>query len=1754
MKKVGFVVLAALIAVSAMAGQYMDRAVGAMTYITDPINGLYNPDEGLPWVVGDPINPAAPALDNRAPSYLGSYFYSTAALIAGMHATGVNTDYAFNAMERVFISNFNSNGHPVAGVEPWWNESTNMLGFVPDSMLMCDALIPWRLDPTMALPMVEDEVYLERVLWSAYFLTLAGEIEYTPFIAKILRGIRNNPAYFNSTTAAIKYNGSDNLYLTALWGLVLESYMRSWELYPMRASALDPPVLDYDWTIEAQGAWEFVERMMGYYFGVTLPAWWANYIAEDFCPEGGVLESEACGDDNNGGCNYDGGGYPIETIAPDGTVCGTLWALDGWRDTDWYQVTLTSPANVTIRADAEEPIDIFQLGIDFSPCESSVLNTITVGPFAEGSMDLGTLPAGTYYFWAGTTVFEGLPCDVKYWLEVEVMETVRGAVIASAPSAPVGEFYLGNHDFSGGSSRPSFAPMAPMLASRGLERWEYLPIMMFAAISGHDAFAENIWNNHVNDVTSNTWRQDVRDYFRTGPIWDGTRCVYSPLGRFPGIMSFYDLGNLELYRATLDQQYAEKLIETEDNYWNTSVWDGNFYVQTTPENPTVIWNGLHAVTLAHIPSVEITAISSNLPSLGVVPYDYNANTAQDHVVTVRVTNTGLVPVDHLVLSFDETYFSGTRTDMVSVPLVPVGGYVDVTYDVGGPGMAGDHAIVCDFTPASAAHVEYTVVDDNLLINVQNSAQIDIVYSGGSPATAPRSPEITKGQAFDFEVRIQNNGGAAIREVELNLTQTSPFGLALTFPGGTHFSGEVNIPGGATESVLFSAVAPMETGSALGNDLRVDVTLVRATDENTRSNIPVAPLTDLTENFNIQHPPLLSVTNINVAPFWLNAVNNVNIWVNIANAVGDYAAADSFNVYGQLLEFVASEVGGLGGVATPVASPVLLTAGASADAQFVITNEGATENAIVDVHYTGHYHDGNDGMNAEPAESPLTSIATSGMGIDIIAPTVNPIAPVAGATWPGDNIVQINAMDNLSGVAAVDIYLQREVGGPYWNFGTGVWQAGFTSVALTYNAVSGYWEANLPTHPAGEYIMYIDCDDVAGNAMPTDYVPLGSVAYIHLVEVFTDLWRGSLAAPIAPGLRWDYECDWNWTYRCSVLVYNPNAFQVDNVVLNLNSISPQTMLGILDLTGAVNIPALSSVWYKFTVTAPAFDFVDSLYAHAIAGTYTGGRPIAEQITDNDVLVKVEKPVDFSIVDVWVEDADINNWLGDVTDAIEDTALVTKGQTLRYYVTIRNNGIDKIDSVWVFPMQEPNLGSSLAWDGTATPWVFNIMPGEEKTFSFQATASTTNSGTFCPAQWDQDLMFGFDMASFTAHNHEPGFTTGLWSVVDDRAPIGIQEYPELITNNWALNGALGSLDVVWINMTNTVDFGLLLQNQVSTCGVWPFDDRAAADRLLSSPDYTAQLELWDFTDPDPWDHYRTDANILGLGALSADPSLVPAGQTSQLSWGLSWNGTSAGTYEGIWWLVDRVHYGDNNDQRNLFADNSPHQDQFDRFIGIDVTRPTVDIIWPIDSTYADFPETLLVLANDAVSGLVNSSVKVQFEDPTGAIYNGTNWGTGSWWFTAHEDITYGADTFWFDTPTPTQEGCWTYRAYGFDVAGNQSLIDEVDFIWDVTRPECEIVNPAPGFYSYTANNIWDRRIEVLGARRHNRRPGLCCACQECLCRHLRCNRQRLVERLRLACLGNRLLAPLLADRRPRGLGLYRLHRYEHRRARDIQLCPR
>ena len=133
-------------------------------------------------------------------------------------------------------------------------------------------------------------------------------------------------------------------------------------------------------------------------------------------PPGALPEGEDCGTDMNGGCNSE---PPFSTEAECGdSFAGTAWAELGMRDTDWYRLTLTAPAVVTLTGAAEFPLRLFILE---GFCPANPLSTVFGAPF-ETASTTAMLGPGTYYLWAGNEGFDGNPCGSganDYWIKID---------------------------------------------------------------------------------------------------------------------------------------------------------------------------------------------------------------------------------------------------------------------------------------------------------------------------------------------------------------------------------------------------------------------------------------------------------------------------------------------------------------------------------------------------------------------------------------------------------------------------------------------------------------------------------------------------------------------------------------------------------------------------------------------------------------------------------------------------------------------------------------------------------------------------------------------------------------------------------------------------------------------------------------------------------------------------------------------------------------------------------------------------------------------------------------------------------------------------------------------------------------------------------------------------------------------------------------------------------------------------------------
>jgi len=169
---------------------------------------------------------------------------------------------------------------------------------------------------------------------------------------------------------------------------------------------------------------------------VTCPATDPLVEAEAFCMD--TVWYQNYEDTTNGGCNSI---VPVfQYIDCGDTVCGQLstWVFadtssngtppdpdtlySGYRDTDWFEFTTTQTLNITISGAAEVPFLLFLIDAGSGDCtDYAIVSSITADPCSLATMTIPEVPPGTYYAWAGPSVFGQTvyPCPADYWMAVE---------------------------------------------------------------------------------------------------------------------------------------------------------------------------------------------------------------------------------------------------------------------------------------------------------------------------------------------------------------------------------------------------------------------------------------------------------------------------------------------------------------------------------------------------------------------------------------------------------------------------------------------------------------------------------------------------------------------------------------------------------------------------------------------------------------------------------------------------------------------------------------------------------------------------------------------------------------------------------------------------------------------------------------------------------------------------------------------------------------------------------------------------------------------------------------------------------------------------------------------------------------------------------------------------------------------------------------------------------------------------------------
>jgi len=174
-------------------------------------------------------------------------------------------------------------------------------------------------------------------------------------------------------------------------------------------------------------------------------------------------ESEACGGSSNDGCNAGG---QVELLGLNQKVKGTFYITDDGqgnltRDTDFYQITVPTDKQVTIRTYSASFVDTFVLAGDISVANCAGISVVATGSGACPNTGAICLSSGVYYVFVGADFNGGaLACGSgalsEYVLDVSAVDASCPILVdgncaepgpdtrtTSVPQAPTGNFLQG---------------------------------------------------------------------------------------------------------------------------------------------------------------------------------------------------------------------------------------------------------------------------------------------------------------------------------------------------------------------------------------------------------------------------------------------------------------------------------------------------------------------------------------------------------------------------------------------------------------------------------------------------------------------------------------------------------------------------------------------------------------------------------------------------------------------------------------------------------------------------------------------------------------------------------------------------------------------------------------------------------------------------------------------------------------------------------------------------------------------------------------------------------------------------------------------------------------------------------------------------------------------------------------------------------------------------------------------------------------
>lgn len=283
----------------------------------------------------------------------------------------------------------------------------------------------------------------------------------------------------------------------------------------------------------------------------------------------------------NGGCNALPPVFSPLTCGE--AICGTVEAVDGVRDTDWYEVTTTSWSTMTWAAEGQFPI-VIGLAEQLEPGVPGCDNTTGyIAPYAAGnacqpvSITTECLPPGTYYFFVAPSVFEDVPCGATY---AATLTCTACAPTYCAASASACDEWIGNvslADIDNASSCDNYADFTSLSAT--LERGGTYPMTVTNGGTPYPQDTVTVWIDWDQDTNFTAGEQTSLTSDGTGAVFTGDIVVPSDAllgttrmrvrmeyGTTSGACGVTDWGDVEDYATTVVQQPALTLEPAQDCY------------------------------------------------------------------------------------------------------------------------------------------------------------------------------------------------------------------------------------------------------------------------------------------------------------------------------------------------------------------------------------------------------------------------------------------------------------------------------------------------------------------------------------------------------------------------------------------------------------------------------------------------------------------------------------------------------------------------------------------------------------------------------------------------------------------------------------------------------------------------------------------------------------------------------------------------------------------------------------------------------------------------------------------------------------------------------------------------------------------------------------------------------------------------------------------------------------------------------------